>query len=365
MGELESLIKDLGQVLDKMEKKHSHSFPNISVNINNTPSETLSPDSTVFIMHGERRDLHVRYMYAPFTRTLLHGFRAIGVTARFIYETNFTSVKETIRNKIKAKDMLIYIGSINPHSRYMKDIKSEKGAYTVLYNTEPLLESHPGPCDKMFHTMFYDEIWDYSWANMDLLGACSSRPFFPFTRYVPPGHWPDSPKVNYTDDSNGSLKLLFFGNANFGSGRLGCFKKLVKQLRPNLSSTYNIWTEDEFERFINKSSATVFLNIQKSCIQKPHHPTNPIHAPPRLNVFLNAHAIVISARSYWKDEEEYSGTISFVEQGTGIGKEYERLKKMNPNDLQALATRRADLFAARFDPEKIFRRAKLPEFFTV
>eukprot|EP00466_Bigelowiella_natans_P011777 jgi/Bigna1/79417/fgenesh1_pg.62_\ len=339
------------------------------------PRTLISVDSKVYVIHPERGDGHLLYMYHPFVRTVLEGFEVFGVNATHVYDRNYGNAVKRMTAQVKANDAVILVGSIRPDGRMMSAMK-KKGAYTILYQTEPLLIGNPAACSPAHYTWFFDEIWDYSLAHIDMLCQCAGRTAFPLIRYVPITYWKDSPKLRYAPpkETNNSMgrnvkgkapaitsspsvspiissssptpqtpkpppplpqsppsppssssiafnpkpSFLFFGAPFYG--REECWKRLnlIGDIAKDLRSEYTIWSAPAFEKFVKSSDSAIFLNMHKTCILGKSHPTDFINLEPRVSILMSAHALIVSSHSYWDDEEMWKGIMTFTEQGEGL-----------------------------------------------
>eukprot|EP00465_Bigelowiella_longifila_P004786 CAMPEP_0185262726 /NCGR_PEP_ID=MMETSP1359-20130426/10794_1 /TAXON_ID=552665 /ORGANISM="Bigelowiella longifila, Strain CCMP242" /LENGTH=324 /DNA_ID=CAMNT_0027849751 /DNA_START=165 /DNA_END=1139 /DNA_ORIENTATION=+ len=312
--------------------------------------------------------------------------------------------------EVKPNDVVILVGSIRPDARMMAAMK-QKGAYTVLYQTEPLLIGNPAACSPAHADAFFDEIWDYSLAHIDMLCQCAGRMGFPLIRYVPITYWQESPKIRYAPpkeknsreegkassitpspsalpthptskppspppppssssppppppSSSSSLfnpkpSLLFFGAPFYG--RQECWRRLnlIEDIAKDLRFEYTIWSAAAFENFTRNSDSTIFLNMHKTCILGESHPMDFINLEPRLSKLMSAHALVVSSHSYWADEEMWKDIITFNDQGEGLAIEYRKFRNLSPDERQAESDRRGKLFEERFNAKLVFTNAKI------
>ena len=240
---------------------------------------------------------------------------------------------------------------------------------TVYYQTEPLA-GMAGQCDLRwtFNRSVLDEVWDYSWHNIDL---CRGAPGAPVLRYVPPGALPSRARATQTAQRP---CLVFFGAHFISRARQQAWAKLSEALGERLVGVRSVYTDAAFQRWLSDNSSLVFLNLHKGT--GDHH--NPVSV--RLARLLSAGGLVISERSYPADEAQYAGIVPFLnvtidrrcpqrgekqmpscalDDVSAIVSEFEQISTMSAGQRHAEASRRAALFAREFAPEVIFRRAGL------
>ena len=138
---------------------------------------------TVVISQGAGGTGHdLGFMYRPIVDTLLDGLAAspgsIGkVTTRF--GAGRASMQRALMQKpaLGAGDWFIWIGHASSQGLPWARLQAA-GVRTVFYNTEPLEN-----CVRRGS----DEVWDYSWHNIDVCRRRAPKDFNVTLRYVPPG----------------------------------------------------------------------------------------------------------------------------------------------------------------------------------
>jgi len=172
-------------------------------------SRVLSPLARVFIIHQERPDGKLQYTYSPFIKTLLAGFKTLDVAVKLVKADRNSAEgrkggleKKLLLQKLRKDDVLVLVGSQEPsfqddYVQIANSVKVKRGLFTVLYQTETLLLGRPGACSSPLRRTTFDEVWDYSAANIDMMLACRANPSFPLIRYVPLAYWSDEPKISY------------------------------------------------------------------------------------------------------------------------------------------------------------------------
>ena len=237
----------------------------------------------------------------------------------------------------------------------------------MYYQTEPLAGS-AGMCDLRwtFNQSVVDEVWDYSWHNIDL---CRGVIGAPVLRYVPPGALPSRARASQTARRP---SLVFFGAYFISRARQQAWAKLSEALGERLVGVRSVYTDVAFDRWLLGNSSLVFLNLHKG--SGDHH--NPVSV--RLARLLSAGGLVISERSYPADEAQFAGIVPFLnvtidrrcpqrgekqmpscalDDVSAIVSEFEKISSLSAERRQAEADRRAALFARDFAPDAIFRRA--------
>jgi len=120
------------------------------------------------------------------------------------------------------------------------------GVYRIYYQTEPVKG-----CEYRSYTV--NEIWDYSWKNID---NCAKSFSAPRQRYLPPGYLGHLLKAKH---STTLLTATFFGTTEFRP----CWKQIQDDFKGGIQDVYNIWSYASFNRFTKENS--VFVNIAKYC----------------------------------------------------------------------------------------------------
>jgi len=210
----------------------------------------------------------------------------------------------------------------------------DRGVKIVYYQSEPV-----DVCG--IPSRFVDEMWDYSWHNID---NCKDQPDAPLQRYVPLAAY-DTPVTKQKEDPGA---LLFFGNHK----ERPCWNQVYQRLNTRLEVVYWAWDDAKYESVLDTHN--IFVNLHKGCSGQPTDLHNPVTW--RNAKLLNAHALIISQRSYSRDEKEFEGLIDFVELEE-IPDRYAQLLNMSVSARQQIADERARLFAHNFDPRRIFERA--------
>ena len=307
------------------------------------------PVVTVWIT--ERADAS---LVEPVVATLMAGFR--GAPNRKAFALNrvtggpdrFNSLVSTA----KRGDVLVWVDN-NEGARYdLRPLRS-RGVHVVWYQTKP---TEDGSCAVTKDEV--EEIWDYSWKNIDDCRNAPPRELSSFgdsdapeTRYVPVGAVPDAPRLPARQElSKGPAALgLMHG------GRTTALAALRAQLSGGVSRVDSVGglelsSRKAFQKYLEEKSQ---LGIFATLLPEAAGPRPTTWNNSRL---LNARGLVLSEPSYWKDEREYVGMVDFVPLAQ-MGTAFETLAASAAEEREQLRDERHELFARRFDPSAIFERA--------
>ena len=129
-------------------------------------------------------------------------------------------------------------------------------------------------------------------------------------RYLPPGFvqpasHPYAAAVTGAVAPRGRHKkppaIIFPGMPTYGSLRTRCWFRLKRRLGHRLQYTYNLWNDTMFAREI-VGRFNLSLNLHRECGDGQQ----PLEAF-RISQLVSAGRLVISERSYHRDEAEYHG----------------------------------------------------------
>lgn len=309
---------------------------------------TGKPVITVWIT--ERADAS---LVEPVVATLMAGFRSAPNRKAFALNrvTGGAGRFNTLVSSSKRGDVLVWVDN-NDGARYdLRPIRS-LGVHVVWYQTKP---TDDGSCAVTKDEV--EEIWDYSWKNIDDCRNAAPRELSSFgasdapkTRYVPVGAVPDAPKLPaHQELSEGPAALgLMHG------GRAIALDFLRAQLSSGVSRVDSVGglelsSRKAFQKYLETSHLGIFATLL------------PETAGPRPTTWnnsrlLNARGLVLSEPSYWKDEREYVGMVDFVPLSQ-MGTAFETLAASAAEEREQLREERHGLFTRRFDPSAIFERA--------
>jgi len=278
------------------------------------------------------------YMLKPFRSSLQAGFqayhdiKAYDMRFKILRDRGFNDSMSEL-SELMPGDVFLWISMTTLRRKVPWTMLRQRGVRTIYYQSEPI-----GYCSDLSGTV--DEIWDYSWFNIDGCMRRGWKGLVPVLRYVPPAAL-ETP-VAFIGSRCGAPLLL--GASKY---RRQCWGDIQARFNNSISTVYNVWTNKAFAKLLGFGN--VFLNYHKGCMVM-----GPVSC--RIQHLLNAHALIISERCYTKDEAEFDGLVSFVERDR-MHEEYLRLCSLTQAERQKLADARAASFAERFSPASIFRRA--------
>ena len=320
------------------------------------PLNASMPSVLIEVMRGGEPSVRlseqaVRYMYAPVISSLVAVFHAAGPVEPMV---NFASEQDVgSAAALRRGDLFIFVGMHGVRHMTMARWQGlrKRGIRTAYYQSEPRQR-----CFVSDRTMM-DEVWDFSWYNLDICRNHTHDP--PLLRYVPLVALQGSPRVRYQPNRT-CTSLVFFGGAYDRDRCLSFLKTSIDAAgdEARFRSVYNVWSESDFDVFLTQAGVGIFVNIHRHCRVVIPPAATPVTW--RNPVLLNAHAIVISERCYWKDEMQFAGLIDFSNV-TSLPKAFFRLRAMTAGERQALAESRHAAFAERFRPSKVSVRAGLPQ----
>lgn len=266
---------------------------------------------------------HVGFMYAPLLRTLEMG---LGV--------QHVEWSEDMYAQIHPGDIFVFAGVWGVEHVNWKRLR-QRGAYLIYYQSEPCW----GQC--YFTRASVDEMWDYAWANID---ACKRHKDAPILRYVPIGDYTQHSPVG---SIGATSPMMFLGGIK--TWRKADWTTLKGSLGSHLVHRYDVWNERTFQDVLSKH--VFFLNIHKNGARRGP-------AQPRLSLLVQHGKLVISARCYWKDEQEFKGLVDFVEMND-IAHTFNHMRNDTHDNLLQRAQKRQLEFQRRFNIQRIFERANI------
>lgn len=306
--------------------------------------------------------------------------------------------------RLEANDLFIWIGEwmTEPYLP-LRTILATRGVKRIHYQTEP----QPRPCalaDDARYVRDFDEVWDYSWFNID--GCNRSRVLARFApihptlrrwRYVPvasltslgsaatgsvptgstgprpcalflgnPDETGPIPRSSSSSSANSSRRshsdISSRNDTPLSSitrsalpllGRRRCYAELSARLgRLQLWHTYRAWSDEAMAATL--AVCPVALNLHRTC-GNPHSPLQSV----RLAALLDGNRFVLSERSHPKDEAEFAGIVEFVDNTSELATVFARLAGLGRMGLYNRALNASQRFRQRFQPAAIFERAGL------
>ena len=368
------------------------------------------------------------YLYAPVTGTLIAGFEAVTDLEIILgWGTKRRDAPAFSGNlsALQRDDIYIWVGMGADWELWQSpwtELRA-RGVRTVLYQVSRARASPECPTQAsltLYATYFavqqtepahlcavrrtgkwpIDELWDFSWHNLEPCSAAAGAISPPTLRYVPLGYLPnaDVRQMNVSRAPRGVARpLFFFGDPANNPKRHACFKQLKQLLGPQMKHTYRAFDDVGFKRIV--SSFDIHVNLHKAC-GDTH---NPITF--RVAKLLNARRLILSEHAHPKDEvtdasphtppaiplgcrskchaplgmlalrpifprfpsaacacqltqDEYAGMLLFVDNMTHAAALYRGLARHGWREQARAAAAR---FRRKFQPVDIFRRAGIYE----
>ena len=352
---------------------------------------TVSARPTVFVyqpIHALRGGLsagNLIHMYRPLISTLIAGFSA--ATPPWPVFHGFCGVNSWghvlgghksfrgLLNATRPGDIFIWV-SESLREAPLRNI-SASGARIVHYQTENVGFQYNKECNlthgftnhvngsepEIRLLRLVDEVWSYDWRNVEscLAGGVVAR-------YVPPGAVSEllpSANLSMADE------LLFLGKVNRGTPRAACVRLIGENLTllasksgaksSRITTVKTAFSDTAQAAIFKRASAFLQLTQEKVCVGRgvPARWQNRVGAATGLDTFrvvplLRHRAFVIGHRTNPRDEQEFSGIVSFVDD---IAAELVRFRAMRLEERARLVEERCSSFRQRFAPHAVFERA--------
>ena len=333
---------------------------------------TTTPPRVHTMMLGNGGELE--YMYEPVTNTVLTGLRAklhsheirelrtiIGQHGQ-TRDPNFPlrmQPEELLAGRaLRAGDVFLWVGA-SGHDQVPWRALRGMGLYTctIYYQSEPVRSCSLSRAE-------VDEIWDFSWSNIDScvdnsrMPACDAPPV---RRYVPLVPSDNPMALQYLSDPADSMpdpapSLVFFGAPVF---RQACLDFLSRRLKTRIIVQNKIWTAAAFEHWLASfETPPIFLNLHKGC-QVPSARSSKGSREPitwRNPKLIGRGLLVISEPAYPKDEAEFEGLIDFAPL-PALVERFHQMQAMSGAFRRKLALSRLHNFRLRFNASGVFARA--------
>jgi len=285
-----------------------------------------------------------QYAFEPFSSTLLAGIAAYphsgNVTVNYLILPVRGDVAGEIKKlSLKRSDVFLWLGRIGKDSVPWSHVR-QQGALAIYYQTEPVK-------DCVFTKEDVDELWDYSWANIDV---CARNPSAPKLRYIPAAALPKVTSPH--PDTAGPL--MFFGD----SSKRPCWKTLIKQYGEDLNNVFFVNDEQTYVSLVKNYS--IWLNLHKACGEDLQNANGNPALEPRITKLLNSQRPVVSQPCYPKDQAEFEGMLDFLPL-EAIQDKYYELHQLPAVNRTKLAKERHAKFAEKFAPAALFHRAEIYE----
>jgi hypothetical protein len=270
----------------------------------------------IFVVHGERWDNNLHFMYKPFVDTIRTLFSSHPSLSIEYYH------RAIDYERIEPEDVLIFIGIVD---RPCFDFFNNKGIYTIYYNTEPDVDWHP--CK---------EIWTYSKYAFEIYSKQNGQ----LIKFVPILAQENVPLVPYHLSEPNTMLFIFLGYLDFRPEKRNYLFQ-SDCLRENIREIYSLWNDTVFHEFIS-GKPYLYLNITKTGMDRPG-----ILPSVRINTLLSHKAIIISEHCSEIDESLYTGMVSFCSLEEIEG-EFMKWRGKTGEELQMEADTRYELFQRAF-----------------
>ena len=268
-------------------------------------------------------------------------------------------------SRLRPGDVFVWIGPFGAWEVPWLRLRSE-GVRTIFYQSEPAdacAISATGDLELpgLGHKLQPNEIWDYSWHNIDFCRPASGSNIT--LRFVPPGYVDAAISADAesgTRPASAVADLIFLGYPFFKSGRRLSYGKLKHVLGDRLNATFSVWNTDSFNRWWRHSGQwAMHVNLHKRCCAALHEPLETF----RIASLLSVGATVLSELAYPKDQAHFDGLVHFapVDKMPAMMRTIQTLDQLHPSG-PAVAWRERQQhviarFRERFSPEAILQAA--------
>ena len=327
-----------------------------------------------------RGGVRLEFMYEPIRASVVAGLKSHtlahrwNVSSHVVADAQFFGaamnsedrrILERRLQSLRRGDLFVWIGEAR-ESAVPVEMLRNRGVRTVYYQTEPVRSCWIQPLTRRRGIDRFDEVWDYSWRNLDICKHAMAKSHIPEDgnttfRYVPPVALPGRVSANQQSEET---RLLFLGSARHRTGcsqpkmgpgqkQVGCSQSCVGALNASVAAGWlriesNAWNPTQLRTVL--LSHGIYVSVHKACATT----SNPV--PPRVAMLLNAKALVISEHSSARDEAQFEGMVSFVP-FANLEQEFSRLRLLSRDERQQLAESRAKRFAERFAPWRVYHEA--------
>jgi len=349
------------------------------------------PRRRLLLWQGERPDGRLRFMYDPIMQTLRRGANETLNLDLWTVEQRFGGVDSAEAaaelDALKCGDIFVWIGkaqlgafvpgngkSVPPRSDpvYNELVTyriQQRGVRTIYYQSEPFgpaeeegLMFSPSFCD--FETSPFDEIWDYSHANLKRYwDKCPAGVTRPVVRYVPPGNLNEMAlqREDVIDNCVAGSAAFLGGPRPERLQYISIFESQAKQ-----SPWQNLTARDAFAVSMGDGIwdyDTLDTYLRQSCVQLNIHKYAKLNTEAfeavRAATLVSAGALLVSQISDLDDQREWAGIVHFAETPQAHGVEAARLTQLPAEERRHHARARAKLFDEKFSPKRIFENANM------
>lgn len=303
------------------------------------------PHAFIYMAHNNEATT----MYDPAVFTLGEGLSRAGASVALV--TN-KETERMLHNISLAKAMdpgknvtvvaIAYAYSTNSALSVLAKAK-HAGAYIVLYQSEP------DRCVSRSQVTGYhaDEVWDYSYANLQRCYPGYPNNYRVKARYMPPGYtraWDTD--VDLHGAGRNTRAVGFLGA--ICCGRKEQWYRYISNFRAHgsLENTFNIWSPEQLKQWVEHHP--IQLNFHKSAGREDEEPVEAF----RMSTLLSNKGCVISAISHPKDMEQFRDIVHF----TASGDEGKLLEELSDRSIEC-QEKAYRIFKERFDPLSLLRES--------
>ena len=316
----------------------------------------------IIVSHGERKDKHLSWMYAPVRETLLQGFKSREKECGYetlVYVPENASLNGKYTIYPRKGDVIIHIG--NAWGREFAHQCLQEFAANEIYCIHYFLE--PGIWPYLWNAWStICEVWTYTHGNMENLvqwekgfGRLAFEKSAPLVRFVPPGFLNKSQAAPRTYNVS-KLSWIFTGFKS--KSRAGCWQHLKTLFKGRM---YNkVWNEDQWNKLLETKNL-LFFNFHQACNKSLPREQKPLETI-RVSQSLNSGVLLVSEDVNDIDAGLYEGIVLFEE---NMWLDYANwsfhLRELlnSSAKLSAYSARAFDLFKMRFSPRQIMDDAKV------
>lgn len=267
-----------------------------------------------YIIHTEREDKKLLFMYKPFVDTIKKLFSQ----SKFLYN-------EWQHIDFSENDVVIFVGWHENKQKEFERLRNKK-VYLIYYWSEPFRLDHK-------ISKYFDEIYLYSKCLFTFQKKSFAQQKI---KFVPILKEDTTSFVNYLDKKE-NMKLCFLGELQYRSFPLYKEKYFI--------SKYNLFNEDKYNEYI-VNNTHIFLNLKKREREK----WLPILPICRISKLLSHKCIIISEHCNEDDDELFKDMVYFCNK-EDIEETFYSLLSKSPEELQNISNQNYIKFCDRFNGE--------------
>jgi len=281
----------------------------------------------------------------PVIATLDEGLRAHGLRVVHTTSVDYNDVEEgvveNVRHGFTPIVIIIFFHKVKAHTKLRMGELVEKGAYMILYNTEPkrVLSEVFGAAWRAKAS----EVWDYSHSTLHYLQEIKNPDHNVTLRYVPPG---------CAEAMDVGVNLDAPSRDEHHIGHVGMWTIKMDAAKLNKSKVIragggerdrNIKSPDDWQHFMEQYPVQVNLHSRPNSIQA-------LEAL-RISMLLTNRCCVLSALSFDLDMAAWNGTVQFFD--ADDWREVRRPLIGNHSAILQCQKVSHEIFCERFPPKQI------------